>query len=142
MESKSAPNTDTKYLVSIQLHIYQWYPLVHLIIMFDDTVNSFRDIFKYQIEIKFILFSCREEAVLQGHNIWMVEKAHGLQLSVLIPLVLENLFYSNCFTILQTFCLDYHKGLTSNDVAVVLANNIHNTVVFSTCNSKAIKYLT
>lgn len=48
----------TIYLVCIKFHIYHWHPLVQLVEMFDHTMNSFRNILKNKIEIKFILVSC------------------------------------------------------------------------------------
>lgn len=46
------------YLVCVEFNIYQRHPLVQLVVVFNHTMNCFRDILKYQVEIKFILFSC------------------------------------------------------------------------------------
>lgn len=86
------------YLVCVEFNIYQRHPLVQLVVVFDHTMNRFRNILKYQVKIKFILFSCWKEAMLQRNDIRVVKKTHGLQLTVLVPLVLQNLLYSNSFT--------------------------------------------
>lgn len=86
------------YLVCVEFNIYQRHPLVQLVVVFDHTMNRFRNILKYQVKIKFILFSRWKEAMLQRNDIWVVKKTHGLQLTVLVPLVLQNLLYSNSFT--------------------------------------------
>ena len=43
-------------LVCMELHIYQQHPWIQLIVMFDNLMNSFRNVLKYKIKMKFIIF--------------------------------------------------------------------------------------
>ena len=96
---------DHTHLVTVQFHMYQWHTLIHLVVLFDNPMNSILYILKHQVKVQLILLCRWKEAMLQRENIWMVKKAHSLQLSVLVPLVLKNFLYGYRFTILQTFCL-------------------------------------
>jgi hypothetical protein len=43
--------------------------------------------------------------MLQSDDIRVIKKAHGLQLTVLVTLILKNLLYGNSLTRLQAFSL-------------------------------------
>ena len=101
------------YLIRIKFHIYQWHPLIHFVVVSDHPIDSLRNILKYQVKIKLIFFSCWEETMLQRHNIRVVQKAHSLQLPVLVSLVLKNLLYSHSFTRLQALGL-HNKSRTTH----------------------------
>jgi hypothetical protein len=90
------------YLVHIEFNIYQRHTLIHLIVMFNNTVNSFWHIFKHQIEVKLFLFSCRAKVMLQAYDIRVIKNLHCLQLTVLIPHILKNFLYSYSLTSFQT----------------------------------------
>jgi hypothetical protein len=45
------------YLIHVKFCIYQWHALVHLVIMFNDTMSSLWHILKHQIEVKLLLLS-------------------------------------------------------------------------------------
>ena len=90
------------YLIHIEFNINQRHPLVHLIVMFNNTVNSFWHIFKHQIEVKLFLISHWAEVMLQAYNIWVIKNLHCLQLTVLVSHILKNFLYSYSLTSFQT----------------------------------------
>lgn len=45
------------YLIHIQFCINQRHALVHLVVMFDDTMSSLRYVLKHQIEVKLLFLS-------------------------------------------------------------------------------------
>lgn len=46
------------YLVAIKFDIDHWHTLVHLVVVFDYTVDSLRYIFQNQVKVQFVLFRC------------------------------------------------------------------------------------
>ena len=90
------------YLIHIEFNINQRHPLVHFIVMFNNTVNSFWLIFKHQIEVKLFLISRWAEVMLQAYNIWVIKNLHCLQLTVLVSHILKNFLYSYSLTSFQT----------------------------------------
>jgi len=61
------------YLISVKFDVNERHSLVKFVVVFDDAVHSFRNVFQNQVEIKLIFFGCREETMFQRHNIWMVK---------------------------------------------------------------------
>jgi hypothetical protein len=108
--------TPNHYLIHIKFNIYQWHPLIHLIVMFSNTVNSFWYIFKHQIEVKLILISRGAKVMLQAYDIWVIKNLHCLQLTVLVPCILKNFLYSYSLTSFQT------SGLNKRCICIKFEN--------------------
>lgn len=85
------------YLEKVEFHVDQWHPLVHLVVVLDDAVHCLWHVLEHKVKVELILLSCREKTVLERHSIGVVKKSHGLQLTVLEPFVLKNLFYCYSF---------------------------------------------
>ncbi len=93
------------YLVSVEFHIHQRHALIHAIVVLCDSVHCFRYILKNQVEVKLILVCGGKEAVLECHNVWMVQQSHNLKLSVLVPFVLQDFLNCHSLSSLNALCL-------------------------------------
>ena len=94
--------------------------------MFDNTVNSLRDVFKNQVEVKLVFLGGREEAVFERDDVRVVEQPHGLKLTVLVPPVLQNFLYRNGFSCLEAFRLEDNAERTvANNTFGHVADRLH-----------------
>lgn len=100
-----------RHLISVKFDVYHRHPLICLAVMSCYTISCLRDVLKDQIEIELILFCSREETVLEWDNIGMIKKPHRLQFTVLVSLILQDLFYSNSLSCFQALCLHKSKDL-------------------------------
>lgn len=67
-----------RYLVCIKFDIYQRHSLVNPAIVPCNTIDGFRNIFKYKIQVKLFFVGGGKETMPEGDNIWMVEHLHNL----------------------------------------------------------------
>lgn len=115
-----------KHLIGIKLDIYERHPLICLCVVLYYPVNCLRYILKHQIKIKLIFFRCGKKTVFQRNNIRMIEKAHCLQLAILISFILKDLLDSNSFSSLK---------------ALSLQNKVIKATNYYTSTSKRCKYI-
>lgn len=92
-------------LIRVQLHVHKGHSLIHAIVVLGNTIHSLGHVLQNQVQIKLIFIGSGKEAVLQSYNVGVVQQAHDLQLSVLVPFVLENLFDGHSLTSLDAFGL-------------------------------------
>lgn len=95
-------------LVCIKFNIHQRHPLVHAIVVLGNSVHCLRNVFQNQIQVKLILVGCRKETMLERNNVGVVQQAHDLKLSVLVPLILKHLLDSHSLTSFDAFGLRNH----------------------------------
>ena len=79
------------HLIYIQLHKHGGHALPRLGIMFTDAMDRLWHVFQHQILPHLILLRGHVEAMLQLDYIRVAQHLHDLQLSILVPFVLQDL---------------------------------------------------
>ena len=92
-------------LICVQFDINEGHPLIHSVVLPCDPVHCLWNKLKNKIEIKLVPFSGWKEVMLKTNDVRMIKHMHDLQLSVLVTLILKNLFYRNNFSCFSAFGL-------------------------------------
>lgn len=114
-------------MIHVELDLEHWHGLLEFGVVATRAIYSFGDIFEHKVEVHFIfLVTIGIKVCFQIDDVWMGNKAHDLQFSVLEPLVLQDLLDGNIvtgFCFRDELCLeDDTEGAVSDDFAVCIGN--------------------
>lgn len=86
-------------LIGVKLYKQHGHWLLHLVVVFQNTVYGLRNVVHDNVEINFILLvALSVKSMSQGDNIRMKQFLHYLQFTILVPLVLVHFLNSNDIT--------------------------------------------
>mmetsp|Transcript_11895 Transcript_11895/g.32917 ORF Transcript_11895/g.32917 Transcript_11895/m.32917 type:complete len:201 (+) Transcript_11895:737-1339(+) len=104
------------HLVRVQLHQHVRHPLRGLAVHLGQPVHRVGDKLQDQIQVNLLLLVRAVKAVLQSHDVGVVQHAHDLQLAVLEPLILQHLLDRDGVARLHASRLENHsKGTVADD---------------------------
>lgn len=113
-------------LISVEFDQNHWNRLLVFVVVLQNSKDCFGNVIHHDIQIDFIWFvSLGVKCMFQSDNIWVKQFFHNLQFSILVPLILINLFDGNLFSILV------HSRLKHNSKWAISNNSI--SVICETC---------
>ena len=107
----------TQKLVRVELDNQSWDHLLNLEVLLHHAVGRVWDVVHHHVQVNFVLrVTLRVEGAAESHHVWMEKLLHDWQLSVLVALVLVNLFDSHSFTSLNYRRLEHNsKGAVADN---------------------------
>lgn len=106
----------SKQLVGVDLDQQVWDHLLHLQVLFHDTVCGIWDVVHHHIKVNFLwLVSVGVKRLTHFDAVRVVKHLENLQLSVLVALVLEHLLDGHGLACLRNCCLEDDSERTVSD---------------------------
>lgn len=97
-------------LIGVQFDQKDGYGLFHLVVVFEDAIDSLRDVVHHYIQINLILLvTLRVECMLELDNIRVLQFFHNLKFTVFVSLILVNFLDRYNFSSLSSCRLNYQQ---------------------------------
>lgn len=76
-------------LIGVQLHEDEWNSLFHFVVMFNDSMNCFRDVVHNHIQVNFIGFvTLSEKSMSKSYDVGVIKFTNDLDFTVFVSLIL------------------------------------------------------